>query len=116
MVRLLKKELLQHFKVEVKVISKCARCGKGISFFNKITDYSSDGSKVIVCKDCKSLYTEEEKRRQLEIIIANAPKIKCPYCEQCFPKLTNKQYRDSVELNMLKCTIVPRWGIFTDVL
>ena len=95
---------------------KCARCGKGISFFDKITDYSPDGSKIIVCKDCISFYTEKEKRQQLEEIIANAPKIKCPYCEQYFPKLTNEQYRDSVELNMLKYAIVPKWGVFTDVL
>ncbi|VVB61810.1 Uncharacterised protein [uncultured archaeon] len=72
-----------------------------------ITRHLPDGTKVIVCKDCKTLYTEKEKRQQLEVIIANAPKMKCPYCEQCFPKLTNEQYRESAEFNMLKYTIIP---------
>jgi DNA-directed RNA polymerase subunit RPC12/RpoP len=95
---------------------KCARCGKDIHFFNMITRHSPDGTKVIVCKDCKTLYTEEERKQQLEVIIANAPKIKCPYCEQFFPKLTNEEYRDCAELNVLKYAIVPAWGVFTDAL
>lgn len=102
--------------MEVKVISKCAICGKGITIFNMITNHSPDGSKVIICKECKSFYTENKRKQQLEVIIANAPKIKCPYCEQCFPKLTNEQYRDGVKFNVLKWTIVPATGIFTDVL
>ncbi len=77
-----------------------------------ITRHSPDGTKVIVCKECKNLYTDKERRQQLEVTIANAPKIKCPYCEQCFPKLTNEQYREGVELNMLNYTIVPTWGVF----
>jgi DNA-directed RNA polymerase subunit RPC12/RpoP len=93
-------------------LSKCARCGKSTNIFNKVTRHSPDGTKVIVCKDCQTLYTEKERRQQLEKIIANAPKIKCPYCEQCFPKLTNEEYGDSAELNVLKYTIVPKWGVF----
>ena len=84
--------------------------------FHMITDHSPDGSKVIVCEDCKSLYTKEEKRQQLQKIIVNAPKIQCPYCEQCFPKLTNQQYRDNAELNVLKYAIIPKWGVFMGVL
>jgi len=57
------------------------------------------------------LSTEEERRQLLEKIIADAPKIICPYCEQSFPKLTNEQYRESAELNVLKCAIVPKWGV-----
>jgi len=93
-------------------MSKCARCGKGINIVNRITRYSPDGTKVIVCKDCKKLYTEEERRQQLKVIIAKAPQIKCPYCELSFPKLTNEQYRDCAELNILKWTIIPKWGVF----
>jgi len=98
--------------VGVKDLSKCARCGKAIDMFHMITRHSPDGTKVIVCKDCKTLYTKEEKRQQLKVAIANAPKIKCPYCEQWFPKLTNEQCRDSAELNVLKLVIVPKWGVF----
>ena len=94
----------------------CARCGKAINIFNMITRQSPDGTKVIVCKDCKFLYTKEERRQQLEVVITNAPNIKCPYCEQCFPKLTNEEYRDCAELTVLKWTIVPTWGVFTDAL
>jgi DNA-directed RNA polymerase subunit RPC12/RpoP len=108
----LRKGLLQNYGVSVKDLSKCARCGKGIDIFNMITRYSPDGTKVIVCKDCKTLYTEEERRQQLKMAIANAPKIKCPYCEQWFPKLTNEQYKDSAELHMLQYSIVPAWGAF----
>jgi DNA-directed RNA polymerase subunit RPC12/RpoP len=108
----LRKGLLQNYGVSVKDLSKCARCGKGIDIFNMITRYSPDGTKVIVCKDCKTLYTEEERRQQLKMAIANAPKIKCPYCEQWFPKLTNEQYKDSAELDMLQYSIVPAWGVF----
>ena len=109
---LLKKELLQNYGVGAKDLSKCARCGKGIDIFNMITRYSPDGTKVIVCKDCKTLYTEEERRQQLEVIITKAPKIKCPYCEQWFPKLTNEEYRESAKLNVLQYSIVPTWGVF----
>jgi DNA-directed RNA polymerase subunit RPC12/RpoP len=112
----LKKKLILNDRVEVKVMPKCAKCGKGINIFTMITDHSPDGTKIIVCENCKSLYTEEEKRQQLKEIIANATKIKCPYCEQCFPKLTNQQYRDGAELNILKWVIVPSWGVFANIL
>ena len=95
-----------------KDLPKCARCGKGIDIFNMITRHSQDGSKVIVCKDCKTIYTDEERRQQLNVAIANVPKIKCPYCDRSFPKLTNKEHRDSVELGVLKWVIIPKWGVF----
>ncbi len=93
-------------------MTNCARCGKSINIFNRITRRSSDGTKVIVCKDCRTLLTDKERRQQLEIVIANAPTIKCPYCEQSFPKLADEQYRDGTELGVLNWTIVPRWGVF----
>lgn len=98
--------------MEERVIKKCERCGKSITIFNRIARHSPDGMKVIVCKECKTLLTEKERRQQLEVAIANAQKIKCPYCDQSFPKLTDEQYRDGVELNMLKYAIIPKWGIF----
>lgn len=70
--------------------------------FDRIIDYSPDGAKVIVCKDCISLYTTEEKRQQLEKIIENSPKIEYSYYAHCFPKLTNEQYKNNTELNVLK--------------
>ena len=42
--------------------------------------------------------------------------MKCAYCEQCFPKLINEQYRESAELNILKYSIIPICGVFTDAL
>ena len=104
--------MLQNYGVGVKDLSKCARCEKGIDIFNMVTRHSPDGTKVVVCKECKTLYTKEERRQQLEVAIANAPKINCPYCNQWFPKLTNEEYRDSVEFNLLNYTIIPTWGIF----
>jgi DNA-directed RNA polymerase subunit RPC12/RpoP len=104
--------MFQNSRVGVRDLSKCERCGKAIGMFNMITRHSPDGTKVIVCKDCKTLYTEKERKQQLEVAIANAPKIKCPYCEKSFPKLTNEEYRDSAELNVLQYSIVPAWGVF----
>jgi DNA-directed RNA polymerase subunit RPC12/RpoP len=60
----------------------------------------------------KIIKLKEEKRKELEEIIVKAPMIKCPYCEQWFPKLTNEQYKDGVELDLLKWAIVPAWGVF----
>ncbi len=57
------------------------------------------------------LVSEEEKRKKLEEMIAKAPKIKCPYCEQWFSKLTQEQYKESDELNTLKWLIIPAWGL-----
>ena len=54
---------------------------------------------------------KEKKRKELEEAITKAPKIKCPFCEQWFPKLTKEQYRASAELNVLKWVIVPAWGL-----
>jgi len=90
-------------------MTKCAICAKNTNIFNRITRRSPDGTKVIVCKNCKTLLTEKERRQQLEVAIAKAPKIKCPYCEQSFPKLTDEQYRDGAELGVLKWIIIPRW-------
>ena len=104
--------MLRKDGVGVKDLPKCARCGKAITLFNMITRHSPDGMKVIVCKDCKTLYTEKERKQHLEVMITNASKIKCPYCEQWFPKLTTEQYRDCAELNVLKWTIIPKWGVF----
>ena len=108
----LKMEKLQRLLTKVEAVTNCAVCGKSINILNKITRRSSDGTKVTVCKDCKTLFTEKEKRQQLEILIANAPKIKCPYCDHLFPKLTSEQYRDGIELQMLNYSIIPEWGVF----
>jgi hypothetical protein len=84
--------------------------------FDRIIDYSPDGAKVIVCKDCISVYTDEEKRQQLGKIITSAPKIEYPFFVHCFPKLTNEQYKDSTELNVLKWAIAPEWGVVVGTL
>lgn len=91
---------------------KCESCGKSITIFNRFTRHAPDGTKVIVCIDCKTLLTKKERRQQLERIIANTPKIKCPYCNESFPKLTDEQYRDGVALNVLQWTVVPKRGVF----
>jgi hypothetical protein len=46
-------------------------------------------------------------RNILEEVLHHLLLIKCPYCEQWFPKLTQEQYRDSAELNVLKWALVP---------
>jgi DNA-directed RNA polymerase subunit RPC12/RpoP len=103
------------------MVKKCSKCGKETRFLERYVDESQN----LICEDCwKELVTkrtnereeirkksEEEARKKLEEIIAKAPKIKCPYCEQWFPKLTNEQYKDSAELNVLKWAIVPAWGL-----
>lgn len=59
---------------------------------------------------CLKCY-EADKSKTIEEIIAEAPITKGPYCEQWFPKLTNKQYREGAECNVLKWVIVPAWGV-----
>ena len=88
---------------------KCTKCGKKIGIFDEYKRFfikDSDKLPTCYCLKCYEQYLIE-----LEEIIAKAPKIKCPFCEQWFPKLTNEQYRDSAELNVLKWAIVPAWGV-----
>ncbi|MFH1101654.1 MAG: hypothetical protein V1726_06440 [Methanobacteriota archaeon] len=105
---------------------KCEKCGKKINVFNSYRVYypETDEEKKY-CQKCADIIIKEieekkvllekevteKKQKELEEIIAKAPKIKCPYCEKWFPKLTNEQYRDSAELNVLKWALVPAWGV-----
>jgi len=93
----------------------CSKCNKKIGILEQ---HGINRTREIVCLSCYRKLQEEyqqekelEARKKLEGIIAKAPKIKCPYCEQWFPKLTKEQYRDSAELNVLKWAIVPAWGL-----
>ena len=98
-------------------MTKCAKCGKKIGVFEEDKRFykkDSDRLPTCYCLKCYEQYLVEKdeiKRIELEEIIAKAPKIRCPYCEEWFPKLTNEQYRDSAELNVLKWLIVPAWGV-----
>lgn len=104
------------YKIGQKIY--CDRCRKGMDPKNAFT-LKINNRDMIICPKCgenKNLKMEieheiEMKRREYEYIVANAPKIQCPFCHQWFPKLTNEQYRTSAELNVLKWAIVPAWGV-----
>lgn len=90
----------------------CEKCGTE----KRVSKYSLGRGRQdkLLCRNCwrgymrgESLLSEEELRKLIE----NAPKIKCPFCEQWFPKLTEEQYRASAEMNVLKYAIVPAWGV-----
>jgi ribosome-binding protein aMBF1 (putative translation factor) len=97
---------------------KCEKCGKKVGIFTSVSYTLSSGEEIVLCEECLQFFRGieeiekiEKQKKELEEIIAKAPKIKCPYCEKWFPKLTNEQYRDSAELNVLKWAIVPAWGV-----
>jgi DNA-directed RNA polymerase subunit RPC12/RpoP len=92
---------------------ECDNCGKklgGGDDYISIFSENIDEKTKHYCTKCYERYKEQE-RKKFEEMVAKVPKIKCPYCEQWFPKLTNEQYRDSAELNVLKWVIVPAWGL-----
>jgi len=82
-------------------MAKCKICDKHIGFLEQ--SYHDSKAKGAICETCAVVRIKE--------ISAKAPKIKCPFCEQWFPKLTNEQYRDSAELNVLKYAVAPAWGL-----
>ena len=98
----------------------CGYCGIKLRFGQEQIYDSPTNS--FLCWECSKKFSnmdptkrlEEFKRKkeeELKKAIEKAPKIKCPFCEQWFPKLTAEQYRDSAELNVLKWAIVPAWGL-----
>jgi len=95
----------------------CSECNKKIRLFE---DFRYKGK--VVCLTCgeklkKQDYEEEnkdlikQKEKEFQELLAKAPKIRCPYCDKWFPKITEEQYRESAELNVLKWAIVPAWGV-----
>jgi len=90
---------------------KCSKCGKEVDFKTAWKLMRQGYTTCISCTEEIQKEEQKEERKKLEEIIANAPKIQCPFCKQWFPKLTNEQYRESAELNVLKWAIVPAWGV-----
>ena len=91
-------------------MAKCAKCGKEISMFDTIIHKTPKGNKIAICTVCNKTIDEEDKK-EIAKEIENAPKIKCPYCGEWFPKITEEQYRASAEINVLKWALVPAWGL-----
>lgn len=89
---------------------KCDKCGGKLGFLN-------DGNKLptkniyevpkVYCDKCYEEYLEQINKE----IIANAPEIKCPFCEKKFKKITEEQYRDSLESNIARGIIFLPWGV-----
>lgn len=107
-------------------MANCERCKEKVSFINSYSVYDSEMDETKkYCQKCADIIikenvekqrlkderNKEKEKKKLEEIIAKAPKIKCPYCEQWFPKLTDEQYRQNAELNVLKWAIIPAWGV-----
>jgi len=95
------------------MVKYCTNCNKKLGF-GKDWRYKEK----IVCLDCgKKLKKQDiedsikQKEKEFQELLANAPKIKCPYCEQWFPKLTEEEYRTGAGMNVLKWAMVPEWGV-----
>jgi len=93
---------------------KCSDCRKKINYFLGYFNFK-DGT--FTCPSCLEIFDRDrdkqkkkEQRKKLEEIIVKAPKIKCPYCEKWFAKLTQEQYEDCAKL-MFPWTFYNPWGV-----
>jgi len=91
----------------------CTNCNQKIRFG---MDFIHNGK--VVCGKCSDELVKieqeallEQKKKEWEEFVKTAPKIQCPFCKEWFPKVTEEQYRDKAELNVLKWAIVPAWGV-----
>jgi len=88
----------------------CSKCNKKL---NLLTAYKYKDK--IVCFDCWRLLEQEDltkqKEKKLEEIIAKAPEIQCPFCKKWFKKITDEQYKYSLEGNIVRGIIFVPWGV-----
>lgn len=91
----------------------CTNCNQTIKFG---MDYLHNGK--VVCFECGKKLKEqqkrqedEEKKKKFEELIAKAPKIKCPFCEQWFSRITEEQYQYSLGGNIARGLVFLPWGV-----
>ena len=94
---------------------RCERCDKELEFMEERTFETYDGKKMRLCLRCYGEAPIKDEKKKLEEYIKTAPKIKCPYCEQCFLKPPSEKYKYSLAGNITRGIVFLPWGVVKSI-